>query len=86
MLEKFCGDASYRGTFVERTEKIMRLMVDITEKTEKGEEILPKRWIVERSFAWLNFSRRLSKDYEITVNFEENMIKISHTHTLLRRL
>lgn len=85
-LEKFCGDAGYRGTFVEQTEKIMRLMVDIIERTEKGWEILPKRWIVERTFAWLNFSRRLSKDYEITVGSEENMIKLSHIHTLLKRL
>ena len=33
-------------------------------KEQKGFQILPKRWVVERTFAWLNGSRRLSKDYE----------------------
>ena len=33
-------------------------------KEQKGFQVLPKRWVVERTFAWLNGSRRLSKDYE----------------------
>ena len=45
-----------------------------------------KRWIVERTFAWLNHSRRLSKDYELTLVSAESLIKISHIHTLLKRL
>ena len=58
-------------------------------------QVLPKRWIVERTFAWLNHSRRLSKDYELTVASAETLIKlssaatlikISHIHTLLKRL
>ena len=47
--------------------------------------INPKRWIVERTFTWVNHSRRLSKDYEISTVHEENMFMISHMHTLLRR-
>ena len=49
-------------------------------------EILPWRWVVERTFSWLNHSRRLSKDYEISVSSAEAMVKISHFHTLLKRL
>ncbi len=41
---------------------------------------------LERTFAWLNPSRRLSKDYELTATSAETMIKISHIHTLLKRL
>jgi len=41
--------------------------------------------IVERTFACLNHSRRLSKDYELTVDSAETLIKISHIHTLLKR-
>ncbi|MBR2732890.1 MAG: hypothetical protein IKD80_01385 [Selenomonadaceae bacterium] len=41
---------------------------------------------MERTFAWLNNSRRLSKDYEIRTNSSETMIKFSHIHTLLKRL
>ena len=52
----------------------------------EGFQIIPKRWIVERTFAWLNYSRRLSKDYEIKTASEEAMIIISHIHTLIKRL
>ena len=49
-------------------------------------EKLPWRWVVERTFSWLNNSRRLSKDYEFFVFSSESMVIISHLHTLLKRL
>jgi len=49
-------------------------------------QVLPKRWIVEGTFAWLNHSRRFSKDYELMVASAETLIKIAHIHTLLNRL
>ncbi|MBR1730460.1 MAG: transposase [Selenomonadaceae bacterium] len=52
----------------------------------EGFQIIPKRWILERTFAWLNYSRRLSKDYEIKTASEEAMIIISHIHMLIKRL
>ena len=55
----------YRGTFVLDVEKLLHLGVDISEKIKPHEwEKLPWRWVVERTFAWLNQYRRLSKDYE----------------------
>ena len=48
-------------------------------------EILPKRWIVERSLAWLNNSRRLSKDYEISVRSAQAVCLIAASRTLLKR-
>ena len=48
--------------------------------------ILPKRWVVERTFAWMTHSRRLSKDYEYNVLSAESMVKISHINTLLQKL
>jgi putative transposase len=48
-------------------------------------KVLPKRWIVERNFAWMGWSRRLSKDYEIRPISAETMIWISFAHTLLKR-
>jgi len=86
-IERFCADAGYRGTFVLDVDEILGLGVDITEKIKPREwEKLPWRWIVERTFAWLNNSRRLSKDYEITTSSAETILKISHAHTLLKRL
>jgi putative transposase len=48
-------------------------------------KVLPKRWIVERNFARMGWSRRLSKDYELKPSSSENTIWISFTHTLPRR-
>jgi putative transposase len=52
----------------------------------KGFVLLPKRWVAERSFAWLGRSRRLSKDYERRLDSSEAMIRLSSIHLLLRRL
>jgi len=48
-------------------------------------QVLPKRWVVERSFAWFNWSRRLSKDYELLHTSAETIIHIAFAHLLLRR-
>jgi len=85
-IEKFCADAGYRGTFEVDVFWEMALGVDISERIKPTFEVLPKRWVVERTFAWLGYSRRLSKDYELSTNSAENMIRLSHLHTLLRRL
>ena len=49
-------------------------------------KILPRRWVVERTFAWLGRSRRLSKDYEHTVGSSESFIYLAMTRIMLRRL
>ena len=85
-IKKFCGDEGYRKSFEEAVFEEMGLLVDISEKIKPVFEVIPKRWVVERTFAWINNSRRLSKDYEINTTSEENWIYISHFHTLLRRL
>jgi len=59
--------------------------VEISQRIKPEFEILPKRWIVEYSLAWLGNSRRLSKDFEISTNSAENMVLISNMHTLLKR-
>jgi len=91
-LEKYpsilgvCGDEGFRGTFYRFVEELRR-KCDISEKiVPKGWSVLPKRWCVERTFSWLMWYRRLSKDYEVSTKSEENMIMIAHSTTLLRRL
>ena len=84
-IKKFCGDEGYRKSFIEAVKTEFGLDVDISEKIKPEFTVLSKRWIVERTFAWANNSRRLSKDYEIKTEHEENMFMISHLHTLLRR-
>lgn len=53
--------------------------------TSSGFEVLP-RWIVERTFAWWNQYRRLTKDYELLPEMSETMIYGAMIHTMLRRL
>ena len=86
-LKKICGDGGYRGSFVFEAYKYFGLRVEISKKLKSHSwQVLPKRWIVERTFAWLNHSRRRSPDYELTCASAETLIKISHIHTLLKRL
>ena len=52
----------------------------------KGFVLLPKRWVAERTLAWLGQSRRLSKDYEKLTITSEAMIRISAIHMMVKRL
>jgi putative transposase len=51
-----------------------------------GFSVLPKRWIVERTFGWFNFQRRLAKDYELLIPCSEAMIHIAMIRIMLRKL
>ena len=51
-----------------------------------GFGVQPKRWIVERTFGWLNRCRRLSKDYERTIESSEAFVKVAMIHLMVRRL
>ena len=53
---------------------------------QKGFVIQRKRWIVERTFGWLNRSRRLSKDYEQTVESSRAFVQVAMIHLMVRRL
>ena len=84
-IQRFCADAGYRKTFEQDVSHELGLGVDISARIKPEWEILPKRWIVERSLAWLNNSRRLSKDYEISVRSAQAICLIAASRTLLKR-
>jgi len=85
-IKKFCGDEGYRKSFEEAVAEELGLGVDISKKIDPKFAVIPKRWVVERTFAWMNNSRRLAKDYEITTTSEEAFVMISHLHMLVRRI
>lgn len=69
-----------------QTELDYRLEVVARPPASKGFAVLPRRWVVERSFAWLGRYRRLSKDYEGMTATSEAMIWTAFGTTMLRRL
>ena len=88
-LKKIWADGAYSGEQLAKwCEKQGGWELEIVEKDRKakGFEVLPKRWIVERTFAWLSRHRRLSKDYERKVQTSETLIEVAMIRLMLRRL
>lgn len=59
--------------------------IELLPKPEEGFKIQPRRWVVERTFAWLGRNRRLSKEYEFDTTSSENMIYLAINRLILRR-
>ena len=85
-IKGVCADGGYRKTMEEYVEKVLKKTIEISQRISAGWEVIAKRWIVERTFAWFNGFRRLSKDYEISVKSAENVVIIAHSMLLLKRL
>lgn len=85
-LKGVCADAGYKKTMEEFVEKVLKKSIEISERITEKWAILPKRWVVERTFSWLNGYRRLAKDFEISVSSAENYVMIAHSMLLLKRL
>ncbi|MDJ1492168.1 IS5 family transposase [Cytophagaceae bacterium DM2B3-1] len=86
-LEILKADKGYKTGFVEHIQKNYGWQVEIVQKPESSKGFVPVggRWVVERSFGWLNFKRRLSRDVEKTVESSEAMLQIAFIDILLRR-
>lgn len=80
-------DAGYQGaSFALAVWLMIQARVEVIQRQGPGFEILPKRWVVERTFGWLNWYRRLSKDYERLPEMSEAAIYAVMTRIMLRRL
>jgi transposase len=86
-IQAVIADGGYTGKLIEWTKQMFGWRMEIVKRNELHRfVVLPKRWVVERTFAWLNWSRRLSKDYELRPTSAETMIHIAYAHLMLRRL
>ncbi len=87
-IEKIWADGTYRGGFIDWVHKKTEAVLEIVKRDdgEKGFKVLPKRWVVERTFAWLGNYRRLSKDYERLPRNSEGMIYLASIKTMLGRV
>ena len=88
-LEVIWVDQGYSGKkFADAVKRVCgeSVRVEVISRIGKGFERLPKRWIVERTFGWLNRFRRLSKDYELYSETSEGMIYGCLMHLMVKRL
>lgn len=87
-LRLIWGDGNYRGQLLDWVAERFRFCLRPVRRgdAQKGVVILPRRWVVERTFGWLVGNRRLSKDYEGLPASSEAMIYIAMTRLMRRRL
>jgi putative transposase len=87
-LQKIWADGGYAGTLIGWVKDRCDWILEIVKRSDsaKGFEILPHRWIVERTFGWLNRARRLSKNYERLTASSEAMIYLAMLPLMTRRL
>ena len=87
-LTKVWVDQGYKAHFVAWATAIGGWVVEVVVKPtdQRGFKALPRRWVVERTFAWLGRCRRLSKDYEAVPATHEAWVQIAMTHLMLKRL
>ena len=87
-IEKIWADGAYSGKLVEFAYDAFNLDLEIVKKPRHIHEfkVLQWRWIVERTFSWLNRSRRLSKDYEAKEATSEAWVKLAMINLMLKRL
>jgi putative transposase len=87
-LRLIWADQGYKAHFVTWAKAVTGWVVEIVTRPEgaKGFQVLPRRWVVERTFAWLGRSRRLSKDYEARPETHEAWVQVAMIHLMLKRL
>jgi putative transposase len=87
-LRKIWVDGGYAGRLLDWVADRFAfcLAVVLRPKERKGFVLLPRRWVVERTFGWLNHFRRLSKSYERLTRTDEAWICIAMTRIMLNRL
>ena len=86
-LKTVLADAGYRGDrFRLWVWSLVQATVEIRENLKQEFEVVAKRWVVERTFGWLNGYRRLSKDYELLPEVSESAIYAVMIHLTLRAL
>lgn len=87
-LRKVWTDGAYTGTLVKWTSEFGGWTLEWVrrKKGQKGFSVIPRRWVVERTFAWLSRCRRLAKDYETLRASSECWIHLAMIRLMLRRL
>jgi putative transposase len=87
-LQLVWADGGYAGQLIEWVKMFCGWVLEIVKRTQEvtGFQVLPRRWVVERTFGWLGRYHRLSKDYEYFTDTSETMILIAMIRLMVRRL
>jgi len=90
-LQLIWADGGYLGALVQWVKQLRpfgKLRLEIVRRCDqvKGFKVLPKRWIVERTFGWFIKSRRLCRDYEVRLDHSEAMVRICMIRLMVKRL
>jgi putative transposase len=87
-LKLIWADGGYAGKLIEWVQMTINCILEIVKRNDNltGFAVLPRRWVVERTLAWLGRYRRLSKDYEQLPCYSETMILIASINLMLHRL
>lgn len=88
-LRHVFADGGYAGNKLkDALRRISKWTIDIIKRSDKakGFEVLPRRWVVERTFAWLNRNRRLAKDFEQTIASAAAWLFLASIQMMIRRI
>jgi putative transposase len=87
-LRLIWADGAYAGQLVDWASALGGWLIEVVKhaKNLHSFEVLPRRWVVERTFGWLGRNRRLSKDYEELTESSEAWVHIAMIHLMLKRL
>ena len=87
-LQRIWADGGYRGTLVAWVQERYGWVLEIVKRpgSPVGFQVLPRRWIGERTFGWFGRYRRLSKDYEALPEVSETVIRLAMIALMARRL
>lgn len=87
-LSLIWADGGYAGKLIDWCASVGQWVLQIVKRCDDvvGFTVLPRRWVVERTFAWLGKYRRLSKDYESLTESSETMIQLAMINLMLHRL
>jgi putative transposase len=83
-LKILWADAGYQGEYLADELEERQCRVEIVKRSDPSFKVQPRRWVVERTFAWLGKQRRLSKDYEYRTTTSENLILLGMLKKTLR--
>lgn len=82
----WCDGGYFEGAFEQATQQGLKLEPVLRPAGHKGFVLLPKRWVVERTFAWLSRCRRLDREYEVTIESSHALVLLAMSRLMLNRL